>query len=209
MKRLVFSSEFYYIKAVDLKKLPLKDKALQPKKHQDIPLVLLRKEGNAKLVDAKKIVAAAKDDDFIKVKIIYYTVPSFIGFLLCLIKPIKRHYYKVNNTVFTVRLSDIIAAKLPRGERNAENAYQWNNKRWHISREEASKRYANLKKSIQKKGYDKKSPMFVMLNRKFGAKDQLFQGHHRVGICKELGVEEVSITFWTAPATFTWLKFLM
>lgn len=207
MKRLVFSSEFYYIKATDLKRLPIKDKALQS--NPDIPLVLLRKEGDAKLVDAKGIVATAKDDEFIKVKIAYYTFPVLIGLLLCLIKPIKRHYYHVNQTVFTVRLDDIIEAKLPRGERNAENAYQWTNKRWQISKEEAQKRYAELKASMQKNGYDKNSPMYVMLNRKFGAKDQLFQGHHRIGICKELGITEVSILFWTSPATFAWLKKLM
>jgi len=207
MKRLVFSSEFYYIKAADLKQLPLKDKALQP--DLEIPLVLLRKEGNAKLVDAKGIVATAKDDDFIKVKIAYYTFPALIGLLLCLIKPLKRRYYKSYWISFTVRLDDIIQAKLPRGERNAENAYQWTNKRWQISKEEAKKRYAELRASMQKKGYDKKQPMFVMLNRKFGAKDQLFQGHHRIGICKELGITEVSILFWAAPATFQWLKKLM
>ena len=209
MKRLVFSSEFYYIKAEDLKKLPLKDKALQPPKAKDIPLVLLRKEGNAKLVDVNGIVAASLDDDFIKVKIAYYTVPAIIGFLLCLIKPLKRHYYHINDAVFTVRLADILNAGLPRGERNEKNAYQWTNKRWQISKEEAQKRYAELRASMQKHGYDKKSPMFVMLNRKFGAKDQLFQGHHRIGICKELGISEVSILFWTAPATYAWLKKLM
>lgn len=209
MKRLVFSSEFYYIKATDLKRLPLKNKPFKLKKKLDVPLVWLRNSGQAKLVDAKGIVAAAKDDDFIKVKIVYHTFPALISLLLCLIRPIKRRYYKAYSSIFTVRLDDIIKAKLPRGERNAENAYQWTNKRWHISREEAQKRYAELKTSMQKHGYDKKYPMFVMLNRKFGAKDQLFQGHHRIGICKELGITEVSILFWTAPATFAWFKKLM
>ena len=209
MTRLVFSSEFYYIKAADLKKLPLEDTPLQPIKSQDIPLVLLRKECNAKLIDVKGIVGQDQDDDFIKVKIAYYTFSALISLLLCLIKPIKRHYYLMNKATFTVRLDDIINAKLPRGERNAGNAYQWTNKRWQISKEEAQKRYAELRESMQKKGYDKKSPMFVMLNRRFGAKDQLFQGHHRIGICKELGITEVSILFWTAPATFAWFKKLM
>ena len=209
MKRLVFSSEFYYIKATDLKKLPLEEKLLQPIKSQDVPLVLLRKEGDAKLVDIKGIVAEAKEDDFIKVKIAYYTFPALISLLLCFIKPLKRRYYKATGLCFTVRLEDIIKAKLPRGERNAENAYQWTNKRWQISKEEAQKRYAELRESMQKNGYDKRYPMYVMLNRRFGAKDQLFQGHHRIGICKELGITEVSILFWTAPATFAWFKKLM
>lgn len=44
-----------------------------------------------------------------------------------------------------------------------------------------------------------KYPMFVGLNRHWGYKDQLLQGHHRLGICKELNIEDVSISFWTYP----------
>jgi hypothetical protein len=44
--------------------------------------------------------------------------------------------------------------------------------------------------------------MIVMINRKFGVKDQILQGHHRIGICKEVGIKEVNICFWTAPISF-------
>ena len=45
-----------------------------------------------------------------------------------------------------------------------------------------------------------------MLNRKFGVKDQLLQGHHRIGICKALNVNEVSISFWAVPRSFGFFK---
>lgn len=205
MKRIAYSSEFYNIKAIDLKSLPREDDIKRPQ-GIEYPIVFLKSDGTASLIINKNQIDSVSDNDFIKTKIAYYTYPLVISFLLCLIKPIKRHFYQVNKTIFTVRLEDIIQAKLPRGERNAENAYQWNNKKWQISSEEAKKRYADLRQSMKEKGYDRNSPMFVMLNRKFGAKDQLLQGHHRIGICKELNIKEVSITFWTSPATSTYLK---
>ena len=53
--------------------------------------------------------------------------------------------------------------------------------------------------SLKTHGYSEKSPMIVMINRKFGVKDQILQGHHRIGICKEVGIKEVNICFWTSP----------
>lgn len=203
MHRLVFSSEFYYIKVADLKKLPFvpltKDIPMQA------PVLLINQEGKTSCIKAPNW-ANFSDDDFLKTRVAYYSYSGVVSFFLTLIKPIKRRFYVCSNDIFRVRLSDIINAKLPRGERNESNAYQLNNKRWHLDKEEAKKRYTDLKNSIKKNGYNYKKPMFVMLNRKFGVKDQLFQGHHRIGICKDLGIEEVSISFWTAPATFSFIK---
>ena len=75
-----------------------------------------------------------------------------------------------------------------------------------MSREEAQQKYEDLYNSLKKNGYDKRSPMFVMLNRKLGVKDQILQGHHRIGICKEIGLKTVNIAFWTAPKAFDFLK---
>ncbi len=204
MQRLVYSSEFYYIKAEDLHKLPVINLEYKFPFSTDTAILLLHKEGTincVRLPDLSQI-----DGNYIKTKIVYYSYPAFISLILTLVKPIKRHFYVRSQDIFRVRLKDIINADLPRGERNESNAYQLNNKRWHIEREEAQKRYEKLKNSIKKKGYDYNHPMFVMLNRKLGVKDQLLQGHHRIGICKELGIEEVSVSFWTAPATFSCFK---
>ena len=100
-------------------------------------------------------------------------------------------------------------ANLQRGVRNRENAYQWTNKRWKMSNEEAQKRYNDLYNSIKENGYDEDSPMIVMLNRKFGIKDQILQGHHRIGICQELDVKEVNICFWATPKSFEFLKLFL
>lgn len=205
MQRLVFSSEVYYIKAADLKKIASVNFSGKLPFSEDMTVLLLQSGGKMECLSSPDF-STISDDSYIPTKIAYYSYPAFISLLLTLIKPIKRKLYIQNSLIFRVRLSDIINADLPRGIRNETNAYQLNNKRWHINREEAHKKYETLKNSLQKSGYNHKHPMFVMLNRKLGAKDQLLQGHHRIGICKELGIEDVSISFWAAPATFPFFK---
>lgn len=206
MHRLVFSSEFYYIKAVDLKKLPIS--SFKQSIPYSAPVLLIDKEGKVSCIKAPDW-SNVSDDEFLKTKIAYFSYPGWVSFFITLIKPIKRRFYLCSKDIFRVRLTDIINAGLPRGERNENNAYQLNNKRWHLDKEKAQKRYLSLKNSIKKNGYDYSHPLFIMLNRKLGAKDQLLQGHHRIGICKDLGIEEVSISFWTAPATFPFFKRLL
>ena len=153
------------------------------------------------------MLLSADNDDFIKTKVIYNDYHPIIGFFITLIKPLKRKFYVKNNTSFRVCFERLLEAKLTRGERNRENAYQWTNKKWQISKEEAVLRYNELYNSIKNNGYDEKNPMIVMINRKFGIKDQILQGHHRIGICKELGVKEANICFWLAPSSFDFLRF--
>ncbi|MBR5599104.1 MAG: ParB N-terminal domain-containing protein [Alphaproteobacteria bacterium] len=197
------SSDIYHIKAVSLKKLEIKDNIYKKNsKLSGFDAVIFIDNDKVFLVDGKDIVKNSKDEDFIVTRIMYKSFNPLIGFFITLIKPIKRKYYVRNNMSFRVRFDKLLDANLTRGERNKENAYQWTNKRWQISQEEAKKRYEDLYNSIKNNGYDENSPMIVTLNRKFGVKDQILQGHHRIGICKELNVDEVNICFWTAPVSF-------
>ena len=201
MKRIVCSSEFYFIKAADLKQLEKSVVSGFSDYPADCVIIKLNYDGSVVFVFGDKLLNDVSDDDFVKTCVIYETYPVFINLLINLIKPIKRRFYIRSRQPFRVRLSDILNAGLPRGERNAENAYQLNNKRYHVDFEEAQVLYNQLRQSIKDNGYDFNKPMYVMLNRKFGAKDQLLQGHHRIGLCKELKVEDISIAFWAAPAT--------
>lgn len=205
MQRLAYSSEFYYIKAEDLQKISVIPFAHKHPFSEEIVILLINPDGTINRIQSPNLTALS-NNDYIKTRIAYYSHSAFISLLLTLIKPIKRRFYIRSYDIFRVRLSDIINADLPRGERNETNAYQLNNKRWYVDPEEAHKRYEKLKNSIKKRGYDYSHPLFVMLNRKFGVKDQILQGHHRIGICKDLKIEEVSISFWTAPATFNFFK---
>ena len=158
------------------------------------------------LLSGAETVSAAADGDFLPVRFAYRSYPAWQAFFINLIKPVKRKFYSVFPSTYTTTLACLLANNITRGERNEQNAYQWTNKKWQISREEAHRRYSDLYNSIKANGYDAKSPMLVMLNRKFGVKDQLLQGHHRIGICKALNVNEVSISFWAVPRSFGFFK---
>ena len=75
-----------------------------------------------------------------------------------------------------------------------------------MSEEERSKRYHNLYHSLKVNGYNDNSPIFVMFNRSLGVRDQLFQGHHRLNICEELGIKELTVTFWTSVTAPRFMK---
>ena len=204
---LSFSSEDYFIKAKDLKELEQKKiDSKRLNKFDEKGAVLYMDASGIYLVKGYENFFTLNDDDFVKTSVCYYTFLPIIGFFINLIKPIKRKFYIKNNKSFRVRFDKLLEANLLRGIRNRENAYQWTNKRWQIPKEEATKRYNDLYNSIKSNGYDKSSPMIVMINRKFGVKDQILQGHHRIGICQELDVKEVNICFWTTPCSFKFLR---
>ena len=201
-QRIVFSSEFYFIKALDLKKLPVGSLPCSMPKSQngeDCLVIFLADDGSLSTINPEKLLSVAADA-FIKTRIAYYTYPLFFNLLLNLIKPLKRRLYIKSTVALTTKLSKILDAHLPRGVRNAQNAYQFQQKRFQVSPETAKKRYSELYSSLKNNGYDAAYPMVILLNRKFGLKDQLLQGHHRIGICKELKIEDVSVSFYAAPA---------
>jgi hypothetical protein len=204
MNYLSFSSEIYCIKSEELKKLD-RLQGFENIKFSEVVILLDEINGN-KIIANFDILDDVGDEEFIKTRVAYHTFNPFVGFLITLIKPIKRKFYTRNEQSFTVSFDKLLDAKLTRGERNRENAYQWTNKKWKISREDAAKKYEELYNSLKENGYDKKSPMFVMLNRKLGVKDQILQGHHRIGICKELGLKTVNVAFWTVPTSLEFFK---
>ena len=204
MKHIALSSELYQIKTSELQVLPVEETSGQSQKTDEIVVMLSETGADTLISGAEKVKSST--EEFLPVRLAYASYPVYQAFLIDLIKPIKRKFYKIFPNAYTTTLACILGNNVMRGERNESNAYQWTNKKWQISREEAQKRYHDLYESIQKHGYDKKSPMLIMLNRKFGVKDQILQGHHRIGICKSLRVKEVSISFWAVPKSFEFMK---
>lgn len=151
--------------------------------------------------------AQAAGEEYYPVRFVYYTYHPLPGFFINLLKPVKRRFYQEGIVRFHMRLKDILAMNLKRGVRDERNAYNWTNKRWAMSLEERHKRYDTLYQSLKQNGYDDKSPIFVMINRNLGARDQLFQGHHRLNICKELGIEKLSVCFWTSVPSPRFMAF--
>ncbi len=203
-KKLVYSSETYLIRTHDIGSLPLN---AHHKSGKEVIVLLDERTGQetlyAGLVPLRR--ALKEQQKYIPVRFAYYSFPLAMGFFINLIKPIKKRFYHAFQGIYRIPLSEIVDKKLARGIRTQENAYQWTNKRWRISQNSAQKRYKSLYRSL-KNGYDRNQPMLILLNRHGGVQDQLLQGHHRLGICQELGISEVSVSFWTAPVSPAFLK---
>ncbi len=210
MKTIAFASETYLIKKTEIQALPtvknITEFKLPAKLHhmQEIIVLLDEKQGDALLYGAEYLDSSSAD--FVPVRFTYASYPPLAAFFIHIAKYIKRRFYVKYPSIYTVKLSSLLDNHVIRGERNEQNAYQWTNKRWQMSREEAHKRYQELYDSIKANGYDATSPMLIALNRKFGIKDQMVQGHHRIGICRNLDIQEVTISFWAIPRSFSFMK---
>jgi len=62
---------------------------------------------------------------------------------------------------------------------------------------ERQKRWDDLRDSIIENGFDPNQPITIMLNRKDGNRDQVFQGHHRLVIAIELQLSAIPVRFVT------------
>ena len=78
--------------------------------------------------------------------------------------------------------------------RHRDNAYDGKEEFIHYSREQKEERYDVLKESIDKDGFNEEFPILIMLRRE-NNEDQIFEGHHRLNIAIELGLETVPVRF--------------
>lgn len=201
---LSFASETYLIAVKDLTELE-NSPTYQPDKNEVIILVGNTESNQDDTLFAGRhlLQTSAK---YLEVKIAYPDRPKFFNFFINLIKPLKRRYYSTGSRYYHTPLDTLLSKQIHRGIRTAANAYKWTNKRWALPEEERVKRYQELYQSLKTHGYDDNSPLLILLNRNLGVKDQLLQGHHRIGICKELNINDVTVKFWTAPQSPFWVK---
>ena len=78
--------------------------------------------------------------------------------------------------------------------RERDNAYEGKEEVRGWTYEQRIKRYDQLKESIRINGFKEEFPVIIMLRRE-GGEDKLFEGHHRLNIAIELGLESVPVRF--------------
>ena len=78
--------------------------------------------------------------------------------------------------------------------RHRDNAYDGKEETKDLTREQKEEKYDTLKESIDKDGFNEEFPILVMFRRE-GGEDRLFEGHHRLNIAIELGLETVPVRF--------------
>ena len=82
-----------------------------------------------------------------------------------------------------------------RGKRRTrDNAYDGKEEFIHLTYEQRVERYDTLKESIKKEGFKEEFPIIIMLRRE-NNEDKLLEGHHRLNIAIELGLETVPVRF--------------
>ena len=81
-----------------------------------------------------------------------------------------------------------------RMRRERDNAYEGKEEVQGWTYEERVRRYDQLKESIEKEGFNEEFPIIIMLRRE-GGEDKLFEGHHRLNIAIELGLATVPVRF--------------
>tara|TARA_Y100001949_G_scaffold1943_1_gene1583 strand:- start:660 stop:1043 length:384 start_codon:yes stop_codon:yes gene_type:complete len=78
--------------------------------------------------------------------------------------------------------------------RHRDNAYDGKEETCHLTRREKEARYDTLKESIRRDGFNEEFPILIMLRRENGA-DMIYEGHHRLNIAIELGLDVVPVRF--------------
>ena len=78
--------------------------------------------------------------------------------------------------------------------RTRDNAYDGKEEVQGWTKEQKEERYDILYESIKVDGFNEEFPILIMLRRE-GGEDQIFEGHHRLNISIELGLETVPVRF--------------
>ena len=93
MKHIALSSELYQIKTSELQVLPVEETSEQSQKTDEI-VVMLSETGADKLISGSEKVKSSTEE-FLPVRLAYASYPVYQAFLIDLIKPIKRKFYKI------------------------------------------------------------------------------------------------------------------
>ena len=80
-------------------------------------------------------------------------------------------------------------------QRTRDNAYGSHREYKKRAQDERAAAYDELKSKIATEGFRRDQPITVMLKRKGDKKDKILQGHHRLSIAIELGLETVPVRF--------------
>lgn len=135
---------------------------------------------------------------FISVIPRWHIIPLFL-------KKFRYQYKYFNSNIYHLSANRLRELGLERGRRTAANAYAITNKRWVIPEEERVKKYQDLVKSLQN-GFSDDYPISIMLCRTCGAKDSIDNGHHRMGICIEMGIDRICTNFIAAGTAPHWFQ---
>lgn len=210
-----YASEIYNIDPLDLISLQDTPAAYARRTDCSDPVVVLIGNRDLNIADTlicgREIISSALEEKqaYIPVRFAFISAISPWNWLPLFIKKLRYKYKFFNTRIYHLEASQIRRLKIERGIRTKENAYAITNKRWAISEPERVEKYNNLVNSLRQ-GFNDEYPISIMLCRRMGYKDCVDNGHHRLGICIEEGIERISTNFIAAGCLPHWLqKFIL
>lgn len=142
--------------------------------------------------------AAAAGEKYIPVRIAFESRVKGYDIISPIIRTLRYKHTLFSSNIYHMRPQEIREKGLERNLRTAENAYRFSNPKYQVDEAQRRNMYADLKKSMSENGYDDRFPLDIMLCRNMGVQDTLNQGHHRMSVALECGIERVAVEFCAA-----------
>ena len=208
MNRICYSSEVYGLAIEDISSLP--DSQIKPSDLPEDDVIMLIGKRRLWLNDipvvpdsllkGREIIekAIAAGEKYIPVRIAFESRIKSYDIVSPIVRALRYKYTLFSSNIYHMRPQEIRDKKLERNLRTAENAYIFSNPKYQMSEEERHNTYEELKKSMMQNGYDERFPLDIMLCRNMGIQDTINQGHHRMSVAIECGLERVAVEFCAA-----------
>ena len=208
MSRFVFSSESYPISPVDVTILKDADQINFPDVKDEIVILI----GHNKvwgeqtkedvLIKGRDIAERAIKENrpFTEVRFAFIPANKRFDILSPLIRKLRYRIRFYGSHVYHINPESIRALKIERTFKTRENAYSFTASSRRMTRQERNAEYDRISNSIKENGFRDEDPIDIMLCRLAGAKDCVNNGHHRIGIALELGLDRIPVRFSAAGA---------
>lgn len=210
----VLSSEIYRVSPSDL--MALNDGEISGEAdYTDEVVVLLGHNGSIGstdnrdvLIKGRAVIRKALDDrlPFIPVRFAFIPANKPFDLLSPVIRAMRYRIRYYGSNVYHLNPKDIRAMKIERSVKTPETAYSFTHSGRIMSKQERKDEYKRIYDSIRDNGFSDAEPIDIMLCRLCGAKDCLNNGHHRMSIALELGLDKVPVRFSAAGAAPAFLR---
>ncbi len=186
----------YLLKIDDLLALP--DCSDNEKHQKGMAAILI---GNQKtgvsdclLSSREELLKLREKQDYVETQIYFYPVIHSWNLLFLLIGKLRKRFKTHGTHCYHMSPQDIKAKNVIRCIRTRENAYQFT--QCDIPTEERYRLYEELEQDIVENGWREEcGPLSIMLCRSLSYKDSLDNGNHRINICLEHNIPEVTVSF--------------
>ena len=146
------------------------------------------------LSSREELLRLREQQDYVETSVYFYPVVHSWNLPVLLIGKLRKRFKTHGTHSYRIKPQEIKRKNLIRCVRTKENAYQFSH--CDISDEERCRLYEELEQDIVNNGWNADcGPLSIMLCRSLSYKDSLDNGNHRINICLEHNIPEVTVSF--------------